>query len=169
VEQERRLPYQADPLLAHEMVMQEPPGGTLPTSARLGDPLTMEGAADGHWADRIPVPIERALLDGGRRRFETFCATCHGELGDGHSMVADKMALRKPTDLLTSSVRTYPPGRLFQAIRQGYGLMPSYRVELSVEDTWSVVAYVRALQLSRGVLVADLPADVRAQLDRELR
>ena len=64
-------------------------------------------------------------------------------------------------------MRSYPAGRLFQTIRKGYGLMPSYRVELTVRDTWGVVAYVRALQLARGARVADLPADVRAELAKE--
>jgi len=45
--------------------------------------------------------------------------------------------------------------------------MPSYRVQLSIEDTWGVVAYVRALQLARGARVTDLPADVRAELAKE--
>jgi len=167
LKQEKRLPYEDDPMLPQGMVMQRPPDGTLPVDAPMGDPLVVEGVANDHWAERIPVPIDRAMVDDGRRQFDTFCATCHGELGYGHSIVADKMALRKPQDLLADSVRSYPAGRLFQTIRKGYGLMPSYRVELTVRDTWGVVAYVRALQLARGARVADLPADVRAELAKE--
>ncbi len=165
--QEKRLPYQDDPLLPQGMVMQAPPGGTLPIDAPMGDPLVVDGVASGRWAERIPVVVDRARIDDGRRQFDTFCATCHGELGDGRSLVADKMALRKPRDLLADDVRAYPAGRVFQAIRQGYGLMPSYRVQLGIRDAWSVVAYVRALQRARGARVADLPADVRADLARE--
>jgi mono/diheme cytochrome c family protein len=164
--QEKRLAYQADPL-PRGMAMQNPPDGTLPVDTPVGDPLVSEGVANGQWAERIPVPLDRAMLEQGRRRFNTFCATCHGELGDGRSVVADKMALRRPPDLGTSAVRAYPPGRVFQTIRQGYGLMPSYRIELTVRDTWSVVAYLHALDLARGAVVADLPADVRAELARE--
>ena len=167
LDQEKRLPYQDDPALPGGMVMQRPPFGTLPTDAPLGDPLVVEGVANDRWAERIPVPVDRAMLDRGRGHFDTFCAACHGELGDGNSVVARKMALRKPQDLLEASVRAYPPGRLFQTVRQGYGLMPSYRVQLSIEDTWGVVAYVRALQLARGARVTDLPADVRAELAKE--
>jgi hypothetical protein len=42
--------------------------------------------------------------------------------------------------------------------------MPSYRVQLGVNETWGVVAYVEALQLAGGARVADLPPDVRAEL-----
>ena len=164
LKQEKRLPYEDDPMLPQGMAMQRPPDGTLPVDAPMGDPLIVEGVANGHWAERIPVPVDRAMIDDGRRQFDTFCATCHGELGDGHSIVADKMALRKPQDLLADSVRAYPAGRLFQTIRKGYGLMSSYRVELTIRDTWSVVAYVRALQLAGGARAADLPADLRAEL-----
>jgi mono/diheme cytochrome c family protein len=31
----------------------------------------------------------------------------------------------------------------------GWGAMPSYASQISVEDRWRIVAYVRALQLSQ--------------------
>jgi len=164
--QEKRLPYDEDPALPGGMTMLQPPDGTLPVDAPL-DPLVSEGVRDGHWAERIPIPLSRAALEQGRRRFDVFCATCHGALGDGRSVVADKMALIKPRDLLAGTVRAYPPGRIFQTVRQGYGLMPSYRVQLTVDQTWSVVAYLRALQLSRGARVSELPPEVRAELAKE--
>jgi mono/diheme cytochrome c family protein len=167
VDQEKRLPYQVDPALPQGMVMQKPPEGTMTVDTPIGDPLVQEGIADGRWAGHIPVALDRAMLEEGRRRFDTFCATCHGRSGDGNSIVADRMALRKPTNLLSDGVRGYPPGRVFQTIRQGYGLMPSYRVQLSIGDTWSVVAYLRALQLAGGVRVAELPANVVAELEKE--
>jgi mono/diheme cytochrome c family protein len=167
VVQQKRLPYQEDPMLPQGMAMQLPPDGTLSVDTPLGDPLVERGVANDRWAQTIPVVLDRAMLDDGRRHFQTFCAACHGELGDGDSPVARRMALRKPQDLLADKVRAYPPGRLFQTVREGYGLMPSYSVQLGVRDTWGVVAYVRALQLSRGVRVADLPADVRAELAKE--
>ncbi|HEX3343454.1 MAG TPA: cytochrome c, partial [Polyangiaceae bacterium] len=165
--QEKRLPYQADPALPGGAVMQRPPEGTLPTDAPLGEPLFLAGVAGDRWADRIPMPVDRGVLEAGRRHFDTFCAACHGVLGDGDSVVARRMALRKPRDLVADDVRAYPPGRIFQAVRQGYGLMPSYRVQLGVEDTWGVVAYVRALQLARGARVAEIPDDVKAALAKE--
>jgi mono/diheme cytochrome c family protein len=164
LDQEKRLPYEEDPILPGGMAMQRPPDGTLPIDAPVGEPLVSEGSAGGRWAERIPVAVDRAMVDDGRRDFDTFCATCHGVRGNGESVVARKMAFRKPQDLLADSVRAYPPGRVFDTIRHGYGLMPSYRAQLSVRATWGVVAYVRALQLAQGIRVADLPPDLQAQL-----
>ncbi len=167
LEQPKRLPYDDDPAMPGGQTMQRPPPGTLSVDAPVVEGVLVEGVADGRWAERIPVALDAVGLRAGRRHFETFCAPCHGELGDGDSVVATKMRLRKPQDLLADSVRAYPPGRIFQTIRQGYGLMPSYRVQLDVDATWDVVAYVRALQLAGGARVADLPADVRDRLAKE--
>jgi mono/diheme cytochrome c family protein len=45
--------------------------------------------------------------------------------------------------------------------------MPSYAQMLDVEDRWAIVAYVQALQLSRGARVSDLTATMREELARE--
>lgn len=167
LKQEKRLAYDEDPLLPGGSAMMQPPSGTLPVDAVPGNPLLTTGIVDGHYAESIPIPLDRALVEKGRTDFETFCGACHGMLGDGTSVVADKMALRKPQNLLDPRIREMPPGEIFATVRQGYGLMPSYSVQLSVEDTWGVVAYVRALQLARGAWVARLPPDVRARLAKE--
>ena len=165
--QQKRLAYQEDPLLLRGMVMQDPPAGTMPVDAIVGDPMLSFGVVAGRWAERIPLPLDRPMLERGHNRFDTFCAPCHGILGDGVSVVSTKMGLRKPENLHEDRLRAYPPGRIFQTIRGGYGLMPSYQVQLSVPDTWAVVAYMRALQLARGAVVADLPPPVRDRLAQE--
>lgn len=147
--------------------MMQPPDGTLPATASMDDPAVRTGVNDGRWIDRIPVPVDRAMVEHGRRDFERYCAPCHGVLGDGQSVVADKMSLRRPQDLTAQMVRDYPPGRIFETVRRGYGLMPSYSVQLSERDTWGVVAYVRALQMSRGTWVYRLPPALRAKLAKE--
>jgi len=48
----------------------------------------------------------------------------------------------------------------------GFGAMYSYSERITPADRWAIVAYIRALQLSRYAKVADLPAEVRQELDR---
>lgn len=147
--------------------MMQPPDGTLPANASLEDPGVRTGVKDGAWIDRIPVPVDRPMIEEGRTHFDRYCAACHGILGDGQSVVADKMSLRRPKNLTDADAREFPPGRIFQTIREGYGLMPSYSVQLSEKDAWGVVAYVRALQIARGTWVYRLPPAVRAKLAKE--
>lgn len=168
LKQGKRMAYEEDPLLPRGMAMQRPPSGTIPVDAIAGDPLLTTGAANDQYAARIPIPVDRTLVEQGREDFQTFCAACHGILGDGNSVVADKMALRKPPSLHEARILAYSPGKVFATVRGGYGLMPSYAVQLSVRDTWGVVAYVRALQLARAAKVRDLPPDVRAKLAQEV-
>ncbi len=92
-----------------------------------------------------------------------YCAACHGLAGDGDSPVARNMALRKPPSLHEPRIRALPAGRLYAVVRDGYGLMPSYAEELSVGERWAVVAYVRALQLSQGARLAELPPELRSE------
>lgn len=165
--QPKVMAYQQIPFLPGEMAMQSPPPGTWPADAIIDDAGVTAGVSGDHWVERIPVALSRELLERGRERFDRFCAACHGVLGDGKSVVSDKMTLRKPQNLQEDRIRAYPAGRVFQTIRKGYGLMPSYDVQLSVQETWAVVAYVRALQLARAARVADLPPQVRDQLARE--
>jgi mono/diheme cytochrome c family protein len=161
-----RMLYQPK-VVPYGQPMMQPPDGTLPASASLDDPAVRTGVANGYWVERIPVPVDRPMIEHGRRDFDHYCATCHGVLGDGQSVVADKMTLRRPRNLTDPETRDYPPGRIFQTVREGYGLMPSYSVQLSEKDTWGVVAYVRALQMARGTFVYRLPPALRDKLAKE--
>jgi mono/diheme cytochrome c family protein len=111
--------------------------------------------------------VDAAALARGRARFDVTCAVCHGLLGDGESQVALSMSLRRPPSL--HAYRDVPDGHLYRVITEGFGLMPSYGAELSVEDRWAVVAYVRALQLSQYAGLEQVPPDVRRKLEQETR
>jgi mono/diheme cytochrome c family protein len=147
--------------------MRRPPAGTVIADQGDDDPRIAEGRTDGGYVARVPVAVTRALLTRGRDGFERVCATCHGILGDGISVVADKMEMRRPPSLDEPRIRALAPGMVFTIVTRGYGLMPSYAQMLDVEDRWAIVAYVQALQLSRGARVSDLTATMREELARE--
>ena len=45
--------------------------------------------------------------------------------------------------------------------------MPDYGGQIpTVHDRWAIVAYIRALQLSRQATVADVPAEQRPALEK---
>ncbi len=145
-------------------VMRPPPLGTIPRGEVLGQPALTRGVLpSGAYATDIPVTVTRATLQRGRDRFDIYCAACHGVRGDGDSMVATNMTLRRPPSLVDQPVLAFPPGRVFEAVSVGYGLMPAYDLHLSVSDRWAVVAYLRALQRSQRVRLSDLSPDQRAR------
>jgi mono/diheme cytochrome c family protein len=46
----------------------------------------------------------------------------------------------------------------------GFGVMPDYAQQVSPEDRWAIVAYIRALQLSQHARLVDVPPEERSQL-----
>lgn len=157
------LAYDPNAFFENAQAMQVPPEGTF-VHAEIEPPF----AVDGRYVERIPVPVTERLVDLGQARFGVTCAACHGVVGDGDSIVATKMQGRRPPSLHEARIVALPVGRLYEIIRDGYGLMGSYAPWLTTaEERWAVVAYVRALQLSQDAVVRDLPADVRADLARE--
>jgi mono/diheme cytochrome c family protein len=168
IDQFKFQPYEACQFFPDGRAMQTPPLGTVPHDRIVGRPALTSGLVDGKYVDDIPVPLTRELMSAGRFSFETYCAACHGLDGSGDSPVAVNMELRKPPSLLTEPVRSFPPGRVFQVASDGYGLMPSYALELSTRERWAVVAYLRALQLSQAVKLATLPPPLRQQAEAAL-
>jgi mono/diheme cytochrome c family protein len=154
--------YQASPYYADGLAMRTPPAGTVPYGS-VGDPALQRGIGeDGKPLARSPLPFTPQLLAAGRKKFDIHCAVCHGLVGDGQSQVALNMSLRRPADL--HLYRDVPDGYLYQVISQGFGLMPAYSSELTPEERWAVVGYVRALQLSQHASAAQVPAETLKQL-----
>ena len=66
-------------------------------------------------------------------------------------------------DPVVKNNETNPVGRIFDTITNGRGTMGPYRRQISVEDRWAIVAYVKALQATgiqpeSGVAVEAAPA-----------
>lgn len=130
------------------------------------DSLHTGNAANGAFLDTIPMPITEALLRRGEERYDIFCSPCHDRLGTGRGMVALR-GFKIPSDLNSDRVRQAPPGYLFQVISNGYQAMPDYADQIPVEDRWAIVAYLRALELSRHATMADVPVEARARLEAQ--
>ncbi|MBV8073554.1 MAG: cytochrome c [Acidobacteriaceae bacterium] len=140
------------------------PAGTIAVDELNADDPTHTGQANGAFLDTIPLPVNMSLLERGRDRFDIFCSPCHGWLGDGNGMVA-RRGLRAPANLMDQRSRELPPGYVYQVISNGYGAMGDYADQIQdVRDRWAIVAYIKALQLSRGAPLSDVPDDQRAEL-----
>ena len=164
--QQKYKAYQETPFYEDGRVMRQPPEGTVPRERPVGAAPLEQGTGDDGQALRIiPMPITPAFLAEGRHRFEITCAACHGLLGDGNSLVARNMSL-KPPPALYPFIRSLPPGRIFQIITGGWGLMPPYAEHIPTRERWAVIAYLRALERSQNATLADVPADERRQLEQ---
>jgi len=123
------------------------------------------GKVNGQPATTFPFEITAEVLSRGRERYDIYCTPCHSRTGYGDGMVV-RRGFRRPPSLHSDELRMSPPGFFFDVITNGFGGMPDYRVEVSVRDRWAIAAYIRALQLSQRVDVADLPQEDRDALEK---
>lgn len=123
------------------------------------------GMEGGRPLTAIPVTIDGALLARGQDRYNTFCSPCHGRTGEGTGIIVQR-GFPKPASFHDDTLRARPAGYYFDVITNGFGRMYSYAASIPVADRWAIVAYVRALQLSRRVEAARLTAAEREILER---
>ena len=111
------------------------------------------------------VKVNARLLERGQDRYKIFCTPCHGLQGNGEGMIAMR-GMKHPPSYHIDRLRQAPNGYFYDVMTNGFGAMYSYSERITPADRWAIVAYIRALQLSRYAKVADLPAEVRQELDR---
>lgn len=156
--------------------------GTVPREPMGGDPAVVRGMVGDQFVSTIPpaIEVDQVLLDVGQKRFNQYCATCHGEAGYGDGPVnqrgvelSDQDIQANPwvacVSLHTTSARQMPDGQLYDTIthgvvRSGQRRMAPYGPLLTVRDRWAVVAYVRALQQSQNAKPQQLTPEQRRRL-----
>jgi len=113
-----------------------------------------------------PLPITAALLKRGQQRYTINCSPCHGQLGDGKGITQKIGAMLVVGNLHDKRMVDMPDGELFWVITNGRNQMGAYGPNITVEDRWAVVAYLRALQLSQLGSIDDVPESLRASLKK---
>ena len=125
------------------ITLQHPVAGTI---ARGYHPFHYaKGDAEGARAGReLTNPFHQddaAALDKGKVLYETYCFVCHGSEGKGDGPIASKIP--PPTSYKSERVMGFLPGRIFHVITLGSNKMPSYAAQLSPEDRWLIITYIR--------------------------
>ncbi len=172
---ERYNPESFADFLPDHRTMREPVEGTVARDHYRDDPEIATGLLADKSGYVMTIPqmfIHRQggmekILARGQERFNIYCAPCHGQTGDGKGMVTCKRD--KATDACQSRgfpplpsyedprLRQMPDGQLFATISHGVRTMPAYGAQIPIDDRWSIVAYVRALQLSQMASAAPAP------------
>jgi mono/diheme cytochrome c family protein len=113
-----------------------------------------------------PMPITAALLKRGQQRFTINCSPCHGQLADGNGITRKIAAMAVVANLHDARIVKMTDGELFYVITNGRNLMGAYGANVTVEDRWAIVAYLRALQFSQLGTLDDVPEALRASLKK---
>ena len=105
----------------------------------------------------IPLEVSMGLMERGREKYTISCVPCHGGQGDGNGVVK-YFGISAVKSLHDPDVVKQSDGDIYRTITLGKGVMKGYANTLSIEDRWAIVAYARALQLSRLGTEDEVPA-----------
>jgi len=133
-----------------------PVEGTIARGQLHEDSYFYTGKFGNNPGDYMPFPVTDDVLARGRERFNIYCAPCHSRLGDGNGMIVQR-GFRAPPSYHTERLRKAPLGYFFDVMTNGFGAMPEYASQIPPRDRWTIVAYIRALQLSQGAAMSDVP------------
>jgi len=120
--------------------------------------------ATGAFVSTMPagMTLTAEVLDRGEGRYNIYCAPCHDKSGSGNGIVRQRGFIPPPS-FQDPRVRQFPVGQIVNAQAVGIRTMPSYAAQIPAADRWAIAAYVRALQISQGASLSQVPADVKTK------
>jgi mono/diheme cytochrome c family protein len=142
--------YSENPVFEDGRTMRLPVEGTVPRGFK-PYPYKLKSVEEQQRAGRElknTVEATPEVLAEGKRQYEIFCISCHGEIGDGNGhLFTSKMFPAKPRSLIDDYLKDKPDGEIFHVITMGSvsGLMAPHGGQIPSENRWKIVHYVREL------------------------
>jgi len=164
--QEKFQAQEKNTMFADERAMRPPVQGTVARGFLREDTRFYQGIDEaGELITDMPVPVTRDLLERGQERYEIYCTVCHGSAGDGKGVImvgngGKGYGYIPAPDYHAERLIELSNGHYYEIISNGTptGTMPGYAQQIPVADRWAIIAYIRALQLSRTASGDDLAA-----------
>jgi mono/diheme cytochrome c family protein len=121
---------------------------------RRGDlfPYTLPNDSNGYRMsalvkDPLP-PLDTVQMKEAERLFNINCAICHGPKMDAQGPLATGGKVPAVANLTLAQYVQMPEGTMFHSVTYGKGNMGSYASQLSREQRWMVIQYVKKHQAS---------------------
>lgn len=155
----------ANPNFAEGRTWQPSPDGTIARGeTRLDYVATPEDAVRAGEELTSPIAMDDATaIPRGATVYRVNCAMCHGPQGHGDGP-ATKRGMPPPPSLLSGKSREMKDGQLMHILTYGQGSMAPFAAQLSLDERWAVIAYVRDMQAKAAAdaAAADATADAAA-------
>jgi mono/diheme cytochrome c family protein len=165
-DQPRLEPFEGSTFFDDGRAARPIPPHTIARGQLVTDELAATGKRAGKFVDVFPSAVTRETIARGEDRYNIYCTPCHDRTGSGRGLVVQR-GFPRAASFHESRLREAPPGYLFNAITNGFGVMPSYAGQIPLADRWAIVAYVRVLQLSQGATLADVEPAKRLLLEAQ--
>jgi mono/diheme cytochrome c family protein len=97
-------------------------------------------------AQQLENPLEQSerVLNAGKQIYAQLCSVCHGKAGAGDGVTAAALN-PKPADLTSEAVQEQTDGAIYWKMWEGRPPMPGFKSQLSEQQAWAVVHYIRSL------------------------
>mgnify|MGYP000876600355 FL=1 len=122
----------------------KPVAGTI---ARGQVPYEYPNTIEGYYAAlkelKSPLENNEENMTNGKKMYAIYCATCHGDKGDGNGVLAQR---EKFNGVPNYKDRAITEGSIYHVIMYGRNLMGSHASQLTVTERWQVVHYVEKLR-----------------------
>lgn len=142
--------YSENPVFEDGNTMRVPAEGTIPRGY-MPYPYGGKSIEEQERAGKELVnPFEASsdVVKEGKRQYDIFCISCHGETGDGNGLLfTSGLYPAKPRSFLDDYIKSKPDGEIFHVITRGSasGLMSPLSGQIPPENRWKIVHYVREL------------------------
>lgn len=127
-----------------EMSVKKPVEGTIPRGhapyAYNNTPEDYELAGQNV---KNPIPYSEDVVNDGKELYGMFCVHCHGKTGQGDGSIVEREKFPPIPTKFTEALELVE-GKMFHTITYGKGLMGSHASQLSQEERWKLVHYIRA-------------------------
>jgi mono/diheme cytochrome c family protein len=91
-----------------------------------------------------PIASNAASIEAGKAIYKKSCIDCHGPKGKGDGPKSADLD-KNPQDFTKAEFQNQSDGSLFWKITEGRKPMPSFKGDLSKDQRWQVINYVRTL------------------------
>jgi hypothetical protein len=102
-----------------------------------------------------PLSRTEKVLNQGKQAYKNYCSVCHGILGNGATTLTAAYGA-KPANLVSRSTMELADGNIYHVIMRGKNAMPSYSPDLTANERWAAVHYVRVLQRALNAKDSDI-------------
>lgn len=152
MEQPRLDAQEPSDFFATKAGMVEPLATTVPRGFM---PYKYQNNPAGASALTNPFIADSVNLALGKIKYDIYCSMCHGYNADGQMRLTDAY-IGNPPSLHSSKVKEWSDGEIYHVITAGQNIMQSYAGQLTPDERWAVVNYVRALQRAFDAKESDL-------------
>lgn len=146
-----------------------PPAGTIKRGELFPFPVvpsTSNGTIDSNALINLSAQVKNPLepltgkdLEEAARLFNINCAICHGAKAEANGPLAPKVGGVKS---IVAASPGYSDGRIFYVLTYGQNNMGSYASQLTREQRWRIVQYIRTLEPKTTVAAASVVTDSAA-------